>query len=217
MQDALSSDGEGEDSTGYEQPSSTTEAILEVSEPPSPEPLADNGEDGPSVIANLLRKSPPESATEDSAVESGDDDGDIETVRVDSRRRKHSATSERHSVSENTPLLYRTASHPEGRDLEEQKPKARRAWLQGMVQGTHDVKDRVAQTVGVAVDPRRWDRKLIWQRAVLTPASCLPSVAVGLLLNILDALSYGKNSMTPRSFASVRIADASRHDPLPSW
>jgi SulP family sulfate permease len=78
--------------------------------------------------------------------------------------------------------------------LEEQKPKAGKAWLQSVVQGTHEVKDRVANTVVVAVDPRRWDRKLIWQNAVLTPASCLPSVAVGLLLNILDALSYGKNS-----------------------
>jgi SulP family sulfate permease len=79
--------------------------------------------------------------------------------------------------------------------LEEQKPRARRAWLQGVVQGTHEVKDRVAHTVVVAVDPRRWDRKLIWQNAVLTPVSCLPSVAVGLLLNILDALSYGEKDM----------------------
>lgn len=154
-------------------------------------------EDGPSVIANLLRKSPPESALGDSAAVSEDDDDedDNETVRPSERRRKSSTRSARHSVSENTPLLSRRVSHPEGRgsvDLEEQKPKARKAWLHSMVQGTHEVKDRLASTVGVVANPRRWDGKQVWQNAVLKPASCLPSVAVGLLLNILDALSYGE-------------------------
>jgi SulP family sulfate permease len=40
--------------------------------------------------------------------------------------------------------------------------------------------------------PKRWDRQAIWQDAVVAPISCLPAVALGLLLNILDALSYGK-------------------------
>jgi SulP family sulfate permease len=49
----------------------------------------------------------------------------------------------------------------------------------------------VAQTV---TNPKRWDRKAIWRNAILAPISCLPAVILGLLLNILDALSYGKPS-----------------------
>lgn len=204
MQDVFPTDADAASEAVSEQTvqqqSKNTDAILEVSEPPSPnaneeDPMED---DGPSVIANMLRKSPPESASEgDSTVDPDDngDDEDTETVQVGPARRKSSVRSERRSFSENTPLLGRRTSRTEarnGNDLEEQKPKARKAWLQNVIQGTHDVKDRVAHTVVVAADPRRWDRKQIWQNAVLTPASCLPAVAVGLLLNILDALSYGK-------------------------
>jgi SulP family sulfate permease len=47
------------------------------------------------------------------------------------------------------------------------------------------------ESMSVAVNPKKWDRKALWNNVVLTPTSCLPAVAVGLLLNILDALSYG--------------------------
>lgn len=40
-------------------------------------------------------------------------------------------------------------------------------------------------------NPRQWDRKAILQKGVIFPASLLPAVLLGLLLNILDALSYG--------------------------
>ncbi|KMP04206.1 sulfate transporter family protein [Coccidioides immitis RMSCC 2394] len=40
-------------------------------------------------------------------------------------------------------------------------------------------------------DPRRWDRRTILQKGIIYPASLLPAVLLGLLLNVLDALSYG--------------------------
>ncbi|KAJ5168308.1 uncharacterized protein N7482_003902 [Penicillium canariense] len=40
-------------------------------------------------------------------------------------------------------------------------------------------------------NPKAWDRRAIWQEGVVYPASLLPAVFLGLLLNILDALSYG--------------------------
>ncbi|KUM55785.1 hypothetical protein ACN42_g11451, partial [Penicillium freii] len=40
-------------------------------------------------------------------------------------------------------------------------------------------------------NPKSWDRRVIWKEAVLYPASLVPAVLLGLLLNILDALSYG--------------------------
>jgi SulP family sulfate permease len=46
----------------------------------------------------------------------------------------------------------------------------------------------IAQTV---LNPKRWNRKAILQTAVVEPVGYLPAVILGLLLNILDALSYG--------------------------
>lgn len=40
-------------------------------------------------------------------------------------------------------------------------------------------------------NPKSWNRRAIWEEAVVYPASLVPAVVLGLLLNILDALSYG--------------------------
>ncbi|EEP80988.1 conserved hypothetical protein [Uncinocarpus reesii 1704] len=40
-------------------------------------------------------------------------------------------------------------------------------------------------------NPRKWNRRTIFQKGIVYPASLLPAVLLGLLLNILDALSYG--------------------------
>ena len=39
--------------------------------------------------------------------------------------------------------------------------------------------------------PKLWDGRAVWRNGVAYPVSLLPSVFLGLLLNILDALSYG--------------------------
>ena len=44
----------------------------------------------------------------------------------------------------------------------------------------------------VAIKPAAWDRRKVWQNVVSRPASFLPAIILGLLLNILDALSYGR-------------------------
>ncbi|KHJ35186.1 putative sulfate transporter family protein [Erysiphe necator] len=40
-------------------------------------------------------------------------------------------------------------------------------------------------------NPKTWNGEVIWKKAILAPIEVLPAVALGLLLNILDALSYG--------------------------
>ena len=40
--------------------------------------------------------------------------------------------------------------------------------------------------------PKLWNRRKVWQCLILRPAGYLPAVLLGLLLNILDALSYGE-------------------------
>ncbi|KAE8354084.1 sulfate transporter family-domain-containing protein [Aspergillus coremiiformis] len=39
--------------------------------------------------------------------------------------------------------------------------------------------------------PKSWNGRTVWEQGVVYPVSLLPSVFLGLLLNILDALSYG--------------------------
>jgi SulP family sulfate permease len=39
--------------------------------------------------------------------------------------------------------------------------------------------------------PKTWNPRTVWEKGIVHPASLLPAVFLGLLLNILDALSYG--------------------------
>ncbi|CAK3953750.1 related to sulfate bicarbonate oxalate exchanger SAT-1 and related transporters (SLC26 family) [Lecanosticta acicola] len=43
----------------------------------------------------------------------------------------------------------------------------------------------------VLANPKGWDMRAVGQNVIVRPASMLPSVFLGLLLNLLDALSYG--------------------------
>jgi sulfate permease, SulP family len=171
----------------------SSQTIVEVSEPPSPE-----GRDseagapaGPSVLSNLLKTSPPPSIPQDQPHASDyDDNGDDNQTRTGQRRASHSTDD----MTEHDPLLSRVTSGgrtPYMSDLEGQKSQARRPWTSDLVEVGHKMEERMTYGVAVAVNPSRWDRKALWHNCVLTPVSCLPAVAVGLLLNILDALSYG--------------------------
>lgn len=176
-----------------------SETIQEVSEPSSPgSPIPTAEEDGPSALTNLLRKSPPQSeapdtsaSSQDGAEESSEDDGEGDTRHAAPRRNRKSSDLSR--PSEHTPLLRRetTGGHHEV-DLEGQKGQPSASWFGILAERAWGAERHVAHTFAVVANPKHWDRKAIWQTAVVTPASCLPAVCVGLLLNILDALSYGK-------------------------
>jgi SulP family sulfate permease len=172
--------------------SRNSEAILEVSEPSSPEQAT---ADGPSALTNLLKKSPPQSVDnnpvrpiDDREADSNageDDSGDEDTS-------SHRPSIDRPAATERTPLLRQTTSGGgHSVDLEGQKDGAPKGWLDGIAERAHKMEHQAAHTFAVAVNPRRWNGRAIWQNAVVTPAATLPAVAVGLLLNILDALSYG--------------------------
>ncbi|KAI5466378.1 sulfate transporter family-domain-containing protein [Mariannaea sp. PMI_226] len=163
--------------------------IVEVSEPSSPETERNtDAPAGPSVLANLLKDSPHLSSIQRQPCdvefeEDSHDDGDEPEPRL------HTEPS-----SERTPLLARVTSGSRQsytEDLEGQKVKVKHPWINSLVGVSQKVEERMAHGVAVAVNPRRWNGKAMWHNAVVTPISCLPAVAVGLLLNILDALSYG--------------------------
>ncbi|KAF5605303.1 sulfate transporter [Fusarium pseudoanthophilum] len=188
-QDSIDSEVIDDSSTADNTRSSRT--ILEVSEPPSPDGHDDDtdADAGPSVLANLLKRSPPQSiAPNQPQVEDEEPNGD---ARRPDREQPRVAHAE--DATEQTPLLTRITSG--GRrsysDLEGQKPQTKRPWFSGLVEVGNKMEERVSKGVAVAINPKKWDRHALWNNMVVTPTSCLPAVAVGLLLNILDALSYG--------------------------
>ncbi|KAK1241514.1 hypothetical protein MKX08_001488 [Trichoderma sp. CBMAI-0020] len=181
--------------------------IFEVSEPPSPEEQEEGTrtweEEGPSALANLLkRSSPPSSLLEQTngpqtRIENVDANQAQSSPIDETPHRPEAAATE---DSEYTPLLGRRTSgsgdtSSTSVDLEGQKTLARTRWLRGLVARRRKAEHHVIRIAKIASSPRSWNGKAIWETAVVDPVSCLPAVAVGLLLNILDALSYGESIM----------------------
>lgn len=54
-----------------------------------------------------------------------------------------------------------------------------------------DIRGRLSVIARVATSPKSWNRQDAWEYGIRLPASLVPSVILGLLLNVLDALSYG--------------------------
>jgi SulP family sulfate permease len=93
--------------------------------------------------------------------------------------------------TERTSLLSKTRSkspHHYGsiEDIESQGGAARRAST-AFTKGV----SAVGKWSRVVSSPKSWDRRAIWKEGVVYPVSLIPAVVLGLLLNILDALSYG--------------------------
>ena len=94
------------------------------------------------------------------------------------------------AASEYTPLLAkRPSTIPD--DLEGQKTQLKTNRFRDVLESGRGLISTSGHVLAVTVQPKRWDRELIWRSMVIAPVSCLPAVCVGLLLNILDALSYG--------------------------
>lgn len=205
-----SSDDENDAATIHAGKSSDT--IVEVSEPPSPEEdeLDDeHQDDGPSVISNMLRRSPPESYQDRHEPQDPLHHGLGQSPRIGGRpgsRRDGSnmlwAPNEDiipDEATEDTPLLKAKSNASSRRshlghingdadpgevDVESQKRLGPRKWLTGGANHVHSL-------IKSAARPKEWDGKALLETVVLDPVKALPAVFVGLILNILDALSYG--------------------------
>jgi SulP family sulfate permease len=101
-------------------------------------------------------------------------------------------------ATERTPLISKDPAfeshHPDWigghHDIEGQDIRREPSWskLRKVMLWPQEKGVDFARTI---INPKRWNRQAIWQDAVVAPVSCLPAVILGLLLNILDALSYG--------------------------
>ncbi|KAH8167252.1 hypothetical protein CIB48_g1025 [Xylaria polymorpha] len=153
---------------------SHTDRIEEVSEPPSPDSETDDAEDVDHSTYNNRLRSPRSMSTM--------------SLNTESAEPSRGASE---GASEATPLLgpksHRSRSPVDLEDLENQKPQERRC---GRTSIREAARKRM-RGLGVVMNPKTWDKKAIWDKAIISPLHCLPAVIVGLLLNILDALSYG--------------------------
>ena len=57
----------------------------------------------------------------------------------------------------------------------------------------------------VIARPKTWDARAIWKRGIIQPAGYIPAITLGLLLNILDALSYGTITNKPVPVSLIRF------------
>ncbi|KAK4154726.1 sulfate transporter family-domain-containing protein [Chaetomidium leptoderma] len=190
-----------------------SETIPEVSEPPSP---VETGEEpaaaGPSMLTTMLRRSPPDKSYlyapkdsqgyEDGILSRESDEEDHATpAKVPTTEPRPSSGAE--DAGEAAPLLAARSRESQGggygisqengqsADLEGQKRLRRGKWFGRTAIAMRKTGGRAASILLIIGNPKRWDRRALWQNAVVAPVACLPAVVVGLLLNILDALSYG--------------------------
>ncbi|TAQ88320.1 hypothetical protein B7494_g3343 [Chlorociboria aeruginascens] len=177
------------------------EIIEEVSEPVSPEAgHSPNKSPGTSAIANALRYSPPNASPATEEEDNNEEETYNNEDEVDSTQGRLIITSNgvEVDVSERTPLVAKNAtiesSHPDWisgqRDVESHESKRRASWsrLRSIISWPAE---RGLDIAHITFHPKRWDRKTIWNEAVVAPIGYLPAVVLGLLLNVLDALSYG--------------------------
>jgi sulfate permease, SulP family len=177
--------------------------IQEVSEPVTPEP--GYPAPGTSIITKMIRKSPPSTSLRDNedikgaGPEPEDEDEDEEAATVQWRPM---VTSNGVTVnySERTPLLKKYSAespHPDyihgEHDIERQKLRRRGSWPK-FRKFVSRSSEKGLSALRLLTNYKGWDRKAVWQKAVVAPSGYLPAVILGCLLNILDALSYGRDS-----------------------
>ncbi|KAI0890036.1 sulfate transporter family protein [Annulohypoxylon maeteangense] len=165
--------------------------IDELPEPPSPEfRTEDEPDSGPSALTTMLRRSPPQSPCDPNVGSNVTPyNGQLSSTSL-------SQSSPSNGVSESTPLLRALPCRPDSPgsttevdDIESQKPKIG-PWRSSSGIFGSGIQGKLRSIRGIA-NPKTWDKKVIFQSVVMDPIHCLPAVIVGLLLNILDALSYG--------------------------
>ncbi|KAJ9157895.1 Sulfate transporter family protein [Pleurostoma richardsiae] len=186
-----------------------SEPIIEVAEPSAPEDFAvDDVEEGPSLIATMLRKSPPDTATSPPQTPKGSPTPRPQSMpprleeesKLIPRGRQRTVPDDlwEDDQTETAPLLRalsHSVSYTNGAarnvDLESQKSPRHKSWLKGVAGAVSHVKAKASDAGRTLCDQKTWAPRNIWEKVIKQPLLALPAVILGLILNILDALSYG--------------------------
>ena len=180
--------------------------IEEVSEPASPMSSLSDQIKRQSTLAELIRRYP---STEASSRDTEDEEA-LASVGVRPVTIREGIISQ---PSERTPLLQKQTAYGSIKDLESQKR------VGGIESSRRNpiIRQTVDHYMGVGrvvLNPKSWNRQDMWKYAIHQPISLIPSVILGLLLNVLDALSYGKTITRP--FAGLLLI-LTRYDSLSTW
>ncbi|KAL8641838.1 MAG: hypothetical protein Q9228_001409 [Teloschistes exilis] len=170
------------------------DAIPEASEPASPSSAPSfRKSQRTSALSQMFRDSP---LVEDAGSGTDDEDPSLDSSGLEPATVEGGIISQ---PNEQTALLLKKQVHSNSdcnmygnnHDLESQKTSHdnQRYWKHNKILKT--ITDCSIRTTARIRHPKSWDSKSIWQKGLLRPAGFVPPVILGLLLNILDALSYG--------------------------
>lgn len=176
--------------------SSRPDPIEEMSEPHSGGTSSSNSKSrGRSVLTDMIRRAP---YTQDSSSSSS-------IQEVEHHRDGHRIVTVREGIisqpTEQTTLLlkktaWRSDTSPKYgsfNDLESLKTLQSRPWAKG-----REVAGTACQRLRSLLNPSSWTKEDLWVVGMRYPLLCIPPVVLGLLLNVLDALSYGiVRALTP--------------------
>jgi len=193
--------------------SSRPDVIEEVSEPTSPEEITPSAHPtARSALSNLIRTSPP-NELEDYIGAGGREEYRDNEGR--GRPRIIVEDTEEQAMHETTPLLGKARSPAEqGKPHFDEPSEAEQQFIHG--KGTlAKVRYFGKRAVHTISHPKTWDRQAIWRHAVVEPFVAIPAVFLGLLLNILDALSYGR--VVVNFFWLLRDSHRDRYYLISTW
>lgn len=147
---------------------------------------------GSSALTQLIRS--PSGSLEERISTGSDGHGGEEEEQdnggeEDSQQERESTTADEgeNPTTERTSLLFKShRAYGISEDVESQGVLNKRPR-----NGFSQFASKVTRFSQILSKPKSWDRRAVWRNGVVYPLSLLPSVFLGLLLNILDALSYG--------------------------
>ena len=174
--------------------SNRPEAILEVSEPTSPElePFATDRRLSKSVLSDIIKSSSSEIS---SSAKSSGSKGPISSSSRTGESSLCVTGASGWKSGEAEPLISRDVTSELGArqrygstgDAESQVYRRKDSW--------QCIWSKVSRKLFLArqrlLHARFWTRQTLWENLILAPTYAIPAVLLGLLLNILDALSYG--------------------------
>ncbi|KAL9126481.1 MAG: hypothetical protein Q9217_004480 [Psora testacea] len=165
--------------------------IEEDSEPSTPHSSSSSHKSpSKSALTEMIRNSPP------TEVVTPDTD-DEETPKLNGQHVVSVGEGTISKPTEQTALLLKRPYESETaslynsiRDLESQK-SIRRSPEGSPTTKFTQAKTHVRRYISTVTRPKSWDTERLWKQGIHRPLTLIPPVILGLLLNVLDALSYG--------------------------
>lgn len=168
--------------------------IEEVSEPASPDAwtASQKSSSASSMLSELLRKPPrPKRDEGDQDDDASFDSKGMQPAIVGRGIISQPSACTTHLLAKTAYASGQTRGYGALQDIESQKApwESPSVKLQCFFTQIRNEGARIGRFI---TTPKSWDKRGLWVYAVREPASCAPPVILGLLLNILDALSYGE-------------------------